>query len=97
MKKNENKILVLVLVSYPNLWGFECGYETHTQNPNPYFFACECMRQTHDLFLVGLRFLLVFIVWKEIRLDGKKINFEYDHKINLFQLQILSKNLIFLL
>ena len=53
-------------------WGFGCWYETHTKNPNPYFFACECMRQTHDLFLVGLRFLLVFIVWKEIRLDGKK-------------------------
>ena len=23
--------------------GFGCGYETHTQNPNPDFFGCECM------------------------------------------------------
>ena len=26
--------------------GFGCGYETHSQNPNPIFIGCECMHES---------------------------------------------------
>ena len=51
LKKNEKKmglglgfipkiVWFWVLGFISNFWG---GYETHTQNPNPYFFDCESM------------------------------------------------------
>ena len=35
----KNKFRFGSWASYPNFWGFGCGYETHTQNPNPDFLG----------------------------------------------------------